>query len=128
MAWDFEELNKKFEKEKNKEKPDEFEKFGRSERKKGINLLGEHQKKNIFDELTAWVKKNAFFGKIFTKISFGMAVIFGIMIFSLLGGLFVKIFWNWLMPDLFGLAMITYWQGWGISILSTMLFKGVSTK
>ena len=31
--------------------------------------------------------------------------------------------WNWLMPDLFGLKEITYWQGWGLVLLSHLLFK-----
>jgi len=40
-----------------------------------------------------------------------------------LTGLVVMWLWNWLVPDIFGLTTITYWQGWGISVLSAVLFK-----
>ena len=32
--------------------------------------------------------------------------------------------WNWLMPELFGLHLITYWQALGVLILSKILFGG----
>ena len=32
--------------------------------------------------------------------------------------------WNWLMPDIFGLKRLTYWQAWGLLILCHILFKG----
>ena len=32
--------------------------------------------------------------------------------------------WNWLMPTLFGLPTITFWQGWGLLVLSWILFGG----
>ena len=31
--------------------------------------------------------------------------------------------WNWLMPELFGLKVIEYWQAFGLMILCGMLFK-----
>lgn len=31
--------------------------------------------------------------------------------------------WNALMPDLFGLTEISFLQAWGLSILSSLLFK-----
>jgi len=37
-------------------------------------------------------------------------------------GLAIQLLWNWLMPMLFGLIKITYWQGIGILILSSILF------
>lgn len=30
--------------------------------------------------------------------------------------------WNWLMPDIFGLTTIGYWQSLGLMLLSTILF------
>ena len=33
--------------------------------------------------------------------------------------------WNWLLPALFGVARITYWQAVGILVLSKILFGGV---
>ncbi len=32
--------------------------------------------------------------------------------------------WNWLMPAVFGLKMITYWQAFGMLILAKILFGG----
>jgi len=39
-------------------------------------------------------------------------------------GWFVQLLWNWLMPSLFGLKVITYWQGFGIVVLAKLLFGG----
>jgi hypothetical protein len=36
-------------------------------------------------------------------------------------GLVVMSLWNWLMPALFGLPAITFWQAWGVLILSRIL-------
>jgi hypothetical protein len=33
--------------------------------------------------------------------------------------------WNWLMPALFGLRLITFWQAVGILVLSKILFGGL---
>jgi hypothetical protein len=56
----------------------------------------------------------------------GLGILFaagGIALMALFGG-FVMLLWNWLMPDIFGLKAITYWQAWGLMILSWILFKG----
>jgi hypothetical protein len=39
-------------------------------------------------------------------------------------GLIVMLLWNWLMPVLFGLARIGYWQALALLILSKILFGG----
>ena len=44
------------------------------------------------------------------------------VVFALVFGLAVKWLWNWLMPALFGLGAITYWQAFGIVILTKLLF------
>ena len=31
--------------------------------------------------------------------------------------------WNWLMPEIFGLIRIDFWQALGLSLLSSVLFK-----
>lgn len=37
--------------------------------------------------------------------------------------------WNWLMPHLFGLVSITFWEALGINLLSGVLFnQGGSSK
>lgn len=49
------------------------------------------------------------------------------LLFGLLFGWVVMLLWNWLMPTIFGLTTITYWQGVGLLWLSAMLFKGSIT-
>lgn len=48
--------------------------------------------------------------------------------FSLLGGLFVMLLWNWLIPSILGLGVITFWQAWGLTWLCSILFKPTSVK
>jgi hypothetical protein len=45
--------------------------------------------------------------------------------FALAFGYFVMLLWNWLMPAIFGLGVITYWQAFGIVILAKLIFGGV---
>lgn len=54
------------------------------------------------------------------KVLIGLA---GFTVLSLLFGLFVMWLWNWLMPEIFGLGLISYWQAWGLVLLSHILFK-----
>lgn len=35
--------------------------------------------------------------------------------------------WNWLMPELFHLATISFWQAWGLLFLSALLLKSGSS-
>jgi len=37
-------------------------------------------------------------------------------------GFIIQLLWNWLMPHLFSLPEITYWEGLGILALSSILF------
>ncbi len=53
----------------------------------------------------------------------GMAIA---VLFGLLFGWFVQLLWNWLMPGLFNLKAITYWQAFGIVVLAKILFGGVA--
>jgi hypothetical protein len=46
-----------------------------------------------------------------------------IAILLVLLGYPVMLLWNWLMPVLFGLSEITFWQAIGINILCTILFR-----
>jgi hypothetical protein len=65
--------------------------------------------------------------KIFTAIGAGVIALLIVAIVALLGGVFVMLLWNWLMPMLFHLPAIDFWQGWGISCLCGLLFKGTTT-
>lgn len=57
----------------------------------------------------------------------GMVVLgaFGAVVFGFLFGYFVELLWNWLMPELFGLGKITYWQGFGIVLLARLVFGNI---
>lgn len=44
--------------------------------------------------------------------------------FALLFGYIVMQLWNWLMPDIFGLAEINFWKAVGIIILARLVFGG----
>jgi hypothetical protein len=57
--------------------------------------------------------------KILIAIGFGIVGIG----FVFLCGLIVMLLWNWLMPDIFGLKHLTYWQAWGLLVLCNILFK-----
>lgn len=44
-------------------------------------------------------------------------------VLALFFGWIVMLLWNWLMPDLFSLPRIGYWQAWGLVLLSHILIK-----
>src|SRR5690242_6941413 len=48
----------------------------------------------------------------------------GMAIFAWIGGELVKVLWNWLAPELFGLGQITFWQALGLLALCRILFGG----
>ncbi len=48
-----------------------------------------------------------------------------VVAFIALFGFIVMWLWNWLMPTLFGLKTIGYWQALGIFVLSKILFGGL---
>ena len=48
------------------------------------------------------------------SIAAGLALLFGFILMWL---------WNWLMPDIFGLPTISFWQAWGLVLLSHILVK-----
>ncbi len=50
-----------------------------------------------------------------------VGLIFAVL-FALVFGFLVKWLWNFLMPGLFGLKQITYWQAFGMVILAKLLF------
>jgi len=46
-----------------------------------------------------------------------------ILFWALIIGLPVMWVWNWIMPYLFQLQHINFWQSWGVLFLSGVLFK-----
>lgn len=67
-----------------------------------------------------WWEDRSLPQKILIGIGFGLV---GIGLAFLFGWV-VMLLWNWLMPDIFGLKRLTYWQAWGLLILCHILFKG----
>lgn len=55
-------------------------------------------------------------GVLFAVGGLGLAFVFGLVVMAL---------WNWLMPEIFGLSRITYWQAWGLFLLFSILFKNM---
>jgi len=56
-----------------------------------------------------------------------IALIFGLALLFAFPTLWL---WNWLMPPIFGLTKITFWQAFGINLLTNILFKSshINTK
>jgi Ca2+/H+ antiporter, TMEM165/GDT1 family len=52
------------------------------------------------------------------------AALIGIALFVFVGGEVVRLLWNWLLPPLFGLREITFWQALGLLALSRILVGG----
>lgn len=51
-------------------------------------------------------------------VAFGMILLFTLPVYWL---------WNWLMPDIFGLKVISFWQALGLTTLCSLLFKSHSS-
>ncbi len=47
-----------------------------------------------------------------------------VAVFAVLLGVVVEHLWNWLMPGIFGLRRITYWEAVGLLLLSKLLLGG----
>jgi hypothetical protein len=62
--------------------------------------------------------------KLIFMIPIGIAAM---VLAAFLGGSIVKWLWNALLPPLFGLPAVTYWQALGLLALSRILFGGFSS-
>ncbi|HEY9116190.1 MAG TPA: hypothetical protein VIN11_00105 [Roseivirga sp.] len=67
------------------------------------------------------MKRFIFQYKYFFFPLFGAAALF-------LFGSAIMLLWNWLMPEIFGLTTINFWQALGLFILSRILFSGMGGK
>jgi hypothetical protein len=63
-------------------------------------------------------KKSSPFAKV-AIVAGGAALLAGILA---LAGLVFMILWNWLMPSIFGLRDVGYWESWGLLVLASLLF------
>ena len=50
------------------------------------------------------------------------AALVGMVLFIFIGGEIVHLLWNWLLPPMFGLRQITFWERLGILALCRILF------
>ncbi|WP_420321141.1 hypothetical protein [Flagellimonas sp.] len=48
-------------------------------------------------------------------------IVMGILFIFLMGFVFMWL-WNWLMPEIFGLTTLTYWQSFGLLLLAKIIF------
>ena len=51
-----------------------------------------------------------------------------LVLFIGLGGELVRLLWNWLLPPLFGVREITFWQALGLLVLCRILFGGLGMR
>lgn len=66
--------------------------------------------------------------KIMTIAGWSILGIFGATAFAFLFGYFIMLLWNWLMPELFGLATVNYWKAVGIVLLARLIFGSFGHK
>ncbi len=52
----------------------------------------------------------------------GFALLFALFVLG--AGWVTMLLWNWLMPEIFGLTLITFWQALGLLVLGKLLFGG----
>jgi len=64
------------------------------------------------------------------KLIEGILIALGAIVVIFLLGLLmawpVMLLWDWIMPILFGLGIITFWQSWGLLVLTGLLFRSSS--
>lgn len=65
-------------------------------------------------------------GRFFRTMGKIIAGIFIAAIIAVAVGALVMVLWNWLMPGIFGLRQITYWEGFGLVLLLRLLVGGFS--
>ncbi len=71
------------------------------------------------------IEKKEGLGKKCTKAAGYMALgVIGVVLLSTVFGYFVMHLWNWLMPEIFGLPMITFFQAFGLILLARLIFGG----
>src|SRR5580698_7087035 len=54
----------------------------------------------------------------------GVKIIVIVIVASFVFGFVIMHLWNWLMPAIFGLRLITFWQALGLFVLSKIIFGG----
>ena len=62
----------------------------------------------------------------FDLVTVFLSYVVSLLFIALVAGLPVMWLWNWLMPVLFKLPQINFWQSLGILVLTHCIFPGVS--
>jgi hypothetical protein len=58
----------------------------------------------------------------------GVLTVIGLlMLVVILLGLPLQLLWNWLMPNLFDLPYISFWQAVGLNLMAAILFRPTTT-
>ena len=52
-----------------------------------------------------------------------VTVVVVLCLMAILMGLPLQLLWNWLMPLIFGLPTIGFWEAVGLNVISSILFK-----
>jgi hypothetical protein len=78
------------------------------------------QRGDIKSRKRRWVAKRI--GHILGMVSLGLTLT---LLFALLFGYVIMLLWNWLLPEIFGIVEITFWQAFGIIIMTRLLFTGL---
>jgi hypothetical protein len=76
----------------------------------------------VKEERPECVRKRGVVRKIIRILAYVVVGILVAALFALVFGFVLKWLWNWLMPDIFGLRQITYWQAFGLLLLAKLLF------
>lgn len=76
------------------------------------------------DEMVRKINRNIEHG-ITHGITRGITLALTFVVFIFVGGFAVQLLWNWLLPTLFGLPALGFWQALGILALSRILFGGM---
>jgi hypothetical protein len=62
-----------------------------------------------------------------TAIGLFIGAILLVVLTCAFSGILVYFLWNWVMPSLFGLKVITFLQAWALTLLTSLLFKSTTT-
>ena len=68
------------------------------------------------------IRKRGIGRKIMRVLTFTFLGIIMAALFAFVFGIVVEWLWNRLMPEIFGLRQITYWQAFGLLLLARLLF------
>lgn len=72
--------------------------------------------------------KKDWLDKVSIGITGGFIALLIIAIVSVVTAIPTYYLWNWLLPEIFGVAKITIFQAWGLNVLAGILFKNLTTK